>query len=102
MNILQVLTHRIGSLIGIKNEHLTSLVRCSFFIPIKELFLSVKTFKMSILYIHSSFQLKNRSCVSKLVRCSFFIPIKEPIPGMKNEHLISFDTQERFSNWNKE
>ena len=24
MNILQVLTHRIGSLIGIKNEHLTS------------------------------------------------------------------------------
>ena len=27
MNILQVLTHRIGSLIGIKNEHLTSFDR---------------------------------------------------------------------------
>jgi hypothetical protein len=86
MNILQVLTHRIGSLIGIKNEHLSS----SFFIPIKE-----------------------RSCLSKLVRCSFFIPIKENILqvlthgigsliGIKNEHLTSFDTHDRFFNWNEE
>jgi hypothetical protein len=31
MNILQVLTHRIGSLIGIKNEHLTSFDRQDWF-----------------------------------------------------------------------